>query len=232
MGAALSSHVRLKRVRRGMGLLALKTFAPALVHALARTWRVEILGTEHRQCLPREEGFLVCMWHGRMLIGAAVFAHQGFRVLVSPSGDGDLSQALLLASGHRVLRGSSSRGGARALREILELLRAGERVVITPDGPRGPRHAINPGLAWVARATGYPILPLCLVADRAWHLGSWDRFTIPMPRARVVAHWGAPVRVAPETGDEDLQRASEGLRQRTLELEQRAFDRLGVERDW
>ncbi len=232
MDAGALGRVQLRKVRRRAGLLALRTFAPALVHVLARTWRIEILGAEHRLGLPQDEGFLVCMWHGRMLIGAAVFAHQDFRVLVSPSDDGELSQALLLASGYRVLRGSSSRGGSRALREMLDLLRTGERVVITPDGPRGPRHAMNPGMAWMARATGYPILPLSLVADRAWHLNSWDRFTIPMPRARVIANWGEPVRVAREASDEDLRHASETLRERTLELEQRAFDRLGVERDW
>lgn len=221
-----------RRLRRRAGLLALKTFAPALVRALARTWRVEVRGEEHRAALPQGSGHLVCLWHGRMLVGSQIFGHQGYRVLVSPSADGDLSQELLLASGYAVLRGSSSRGGARALREMLDYLRAGEKVVVTPDGPRGPRHSINPGLAWMARATGYPVIPIGLVADRAWSLRSWDRFTIPKPRARVIAAWGAPVWVARRASDEEVRSASEDLRRRTIDLEVAGFASLGKEPDW
>ena len=222
-------RARRNRARRAVARVALRTFAPTLVRVLARSWKVHVEGDD---LSGSPNGHLVCMWHGRMLIGAPVFADRGYRVLVSTSDDGDLSESLLLSSGYKVLRGSSSRGAARALREMLGHLEQGERVVITPDGPRGPRHSINPGLAWMARRTGFPILPLGLVADRAWRMGTWDRFTIPKPRARVVAIWGEPLRVEPGADRGAIESLSRELRRRTIELEELASERLGVERDW
>lgn len=232
MGKGFLSRRWRKDLRRRAGMLALKTFGPGLVALLGRTWKVEFLNEPLYHELRAGGGALVCMWHGRMLIGVPVFGRGGYRVLVSQSRDGDLSEELLDAFGYKVLRGSSSRGGARALRAMLEVLRAGELIVITPDGPRGPRHSMNPGLAWMARATGHPIVPLGMVADRAWHARSWDRFTVPKPRARVVIAFGEPIHVGRDVDDEQLRSLSEDLRERTMALEREAFARLGVEPDW
>jgi lysophospholipid acyltransferase (LPLAT)-like uncharacterized protein len=226
------SAVRRRRAQRRAGQVALKTFAPAVIRLIASTWRVVHLERAQLDLQLAEGGALICMWHGRMLLGVPLFSRDGFHVLVSKSDDGDLSEGLLGAFGYGVLRGSRSRGGARALREMLALLRAGKAVVVTPDGPRGPRHSMNPGLAWMARATGYPIFPLGLVADRAWRTRSWDRFMLPKPRARVAAAFGAPVRVARDASDDELRRISAELAERTLELERAGFARLGVEPDW
>jgi lysophospholipid acyltransferase (LPLAT)-like uncharacterized protein len=153
-------------------------------------------------------------------------------VLVSPSDDGSISTLLLEAFGFRVVRGSTSRGGARALRVMLELLQGGGVVVITPDGPRGPRHGVNSGLPWMARATGYPIQPIAFAVDRAWRLSSWDRFTIPKPFARVVIDWGELMHVPRETDPAELERVGEELRSRLMGAEARAFAQLGCEVDW
>src|SRR6185436_8641392 len=115
-------------------------------------------------------GCMVAIWHGRMLLGVECARRSAWSVLVSPSGDGDISERMLQTFGYRVVRGSSSRGGARALREMLELLNGGSVIVLTPDGPRGPRHGMNPGLAWMSRATGFPVVPVGMVSNRAWHL--------------------------------------------------------------
>lgn len=221
-----------RAAQRRAGKAALKTFAPALIRLVARTWRVVHLERAQLDAQLSEGGALICMWHGRMLLGVPLFRRDPFHVLVSRSDDGDLSEELLTSFGYGVLRGSSSRGGARALREMLSLLHAGKAVVVTPDGPRGPRHSMNPGLAWMARATGYPIFPLGLVADRTWHTSSWDRFTLPKPGARVAAAFGAPVRVARNASEGDLRRITAELGARTLELERAEFARLGVEPDW
>lgn len=224
---------RYKQARRELGMLALKTFAPALLRALARSWRVEIQGEEHRHAIAGRAGYIVWMWHGRMLIGLSLFSDRGgVRVLVSPSRDGDLAQELLLASGFKTLRGSSSRGGANAVREMLGHLDRGEGLVITPDGPRGPRHSTKPGLAWMARTTGFPILPLGMVADRAWHAASWDLFTVPKPRARVVARFGPAVSVPPDADDEEVARITDTLRGSAIRLEREAFEHLRVAPDW
>jgi lysophospholipid acyltransferase (LPLAT)-like uncharacterized protein len=224
---------RYKQARRELGMLALKTFAPSLLRVLARSWRVEIQGEEHRLAIAERAGYIVWMWHGRMLIGLSLFSDRGgVRVLVSPSRDGDLAQELLLASGFKTLRGSSSRGGANAVREMLGHLDRGEGLVITPDGPRGPRHSTKPGLAWMARTTGFPILPLGMVADRAWHAASWDHFTVPKPRARVVARFGPALAVPPDADDAELARITAELRESTIRLEREAFAHLGVAQDW
>src|SRR6185295_10056267 len=85
--------------------------------------------------------FIACCWHGRMLPAIALHAHRGLTVLVSPSDDGDLVVPILRRRGYRVIRGSTNRQGARALQEMLAQLSEGGGLVLTPDGPRGPRHS-------------------------------------------------------------------------------------------
>jgi lysophospholipid acyltransferase (LPLAT)-like uncharacterized protein len=233
MAVRQSLRRRYKQVRREAGMVALKTFAPSVLRRLARSWQVEIQGEEHRTAIAERAGYIVWMWHGRMLIGLSLFSDRGgVRVLVSPSRDGDLAQELLLAAGFKTLRGSSSRGGAQAVREMLGHLDRGEGLVITPDGPRGPRHSTKPGLAWMARTTGFPILPLGMVADRAWHAASWDRFTVPKWGARVEARFGPSVTVPPDADEARMERITRELRERTIQLEREAFEHLGVEPDW
>ena len=153
-------------------------------------------------------------------------------VLVSPSDDGSLATKMITHFGQRVVRGSTNKASARALRELLGELRRGGTVVLTPDGPRGPRHSVNHGLAWLARTTGFPVLPCGFVCDRAWHLKSWDHFTIPKPGARLALVYGEPLWVQKGGGTEALGAATETLRRRMLEAEEQGFERLGVERDW
>lgn len=209
----------------------LPTILPPLLRLLGATWRVRLIGTEH---LPETEdtGLLVAVWHGRMLVGMPTHPGRLYSILVSPSDDGSLAKLALERFGYSVIRGSSSRQGARALREMLAALRAGRRVVVTPDGPRGPRHSTNPGLAWMSRATGFPILPIGIVADRAWHLDSWDAFTIAKPFARLTVVYGEPVTVPRKGGDEGLEEATAELRRRLIEAETHACQSLGVDPDW
>ena len=167
-----------------------------------------------------------------MLVGVAFGRKRDWAVLVSPSGDGEITERMLRAFGYRVFRGSSSAGGARAVREMLGELRAGGVVVITPDGPRGPRHAMNPGVAWMARATGFPVVPVGMVANRAWHLTSWDSFTIPKPFARVCIIFGEPIQVAREVTEAELEAATELIREHMLAGERRALAHVGASEDW
>ena len=226
-----SFHRRFKAARRKVAGAFLSTLGPSVLRRLAHTWRLEVLGLEHMRALG-DAGCMIAIWHGRMLLGIEYYRGRRFNVLVSPSADGSLSKRMLDRFGYRVIRGSTSRGGARALRVMLGVLDAGEFLVITPDGPRGPRHGMNHGLAWMARATGYPIIPLGMATDRAWHANSWDDFTIPKPRARVVLWHAEPVRVSRDGGEEELERATETIRERLLDAETRAFERLGTEPDW
>ncbi len=193
---------------------------------------MERLGWKNLEQAWSTTGVLVAMWHGRMLPALPIHKNMDAQVLVSPSDDGALVQTMLKRFHCHVIRGSTSKQGTRALREMREHLGQGQTVVITPDGPRGPRHSMNTGMAWLARETGLPILCLGVAADRAWRLRSWDRFMIPKPRARVVFTYSEPVKVAPDAGEEKLERMTEWIHTTLLHDEARAFERLGVERDW
>ena len=222
-----------KRQVRSFGKGTAGWLGRAALSLLARTWHVELLNQENLdESVEEGPGCFLSMWHGRMIVALPTHARRGWHVLVSPSGDGDISEKLLEANGYFVIRGSSSRRGARALREMLKVLDEGAVLFITPDGPRGPMHSMNPGLAFMARATGRKIVPLGFACDRAWHADSWDRFTIPKPFARVCVVYEEPVYVSREADDEEQEAATELVRTRTLEAERRGFVALGCEPDW
>lgn len=206
---------------------------PPLLGLWARTWTVSCLGQENLESIRSvHAGHFMALWHGRMLLGLPSHAHYQWHVLVSRSGDGDLSSGLLHGFGYQVIRGSSSRGGASAVQAMLRALRDGSAVIVTPDGPRGPRHSTNEGLAWMARATGFPILPCGFACDRAWRAKSWDRFTVPKLGARVVVAYGEPVLVPPDATDSDLALMTAQVRDGILSAETEAFASLGQDPDW
>lgn len=228
-----SWHKRWKNLRRSAGLRFVGTLGPWVLRSLRWRWKSERLHVEHWERVVREDaGVLLALWHGRMVCGMADHAGREYTVLVSRSKDGDISEKLLQRFGYRVIRGSSSRGGASAARAMLASLGKGSKLIVTPDGPRGPRHSLNPGLAWMARETGLPILPMGFACDRAWRLDSWDRFTIPKWGARVVLCFGEPLYVAAGASDAELQAVTEELGRRMKAAETQGFEHLKEPPDW
>jgi lysophospholipid acyltransferase (LPLAT)-like uncharacterized protein len=219
-------------VRRKFGAFMLPRVAPPALRSLARSWKLEVLGRENWDAAFARRGMLATIWHGRMVLGMPAQAKSRMSVLVSPSDDGKLVLPLLERFGYSWVLGSSNKNPARAVREMIERLETGGRIVITPDGPRGPRHSTNPGPAWMARETGFPILPVGLVTDRAWRLKSWDAFTIPKWGARVIVNYAEPIEVGPDAGDDELEGATTRMRERMLAAEEEGFRILGVPRDW
>ncbi|MBL8858500.1 MAG: lysophospholipid acyltransferase family protein [Planctomycetes bacterium] len=223
------------RFRRWTRSVARKLGARFGVFAIAlmsRTWRARWEGLANVEAGRGEGGgTIIALWHGRMLVPMAHHKNKGWTVLVSQSGDGDTVAPILKRYGYGVIRGSASRGGARALREMLTLLESGAVLIITPDGPRGPLHAMNPGLVWMARATGYVVVPAGFVASRAWHMQSWDRFTVPKPFARVAFVYGPPIAVARNATTAELEAASRQIADAIHACERRAFALLGTEPD-
>jgi lysophospholipid acyltransferase (LPLAT)-like uncharacterized protein len=197
---------------------------------LSKTWTVEIHHEEQFAASKgKGGGHFMALWHGKMLVGLPHYRDRGYKVLVSSSGDGDISEHLLETFGYGVIRGSSSRGGARALREMLTALREGCVLVITPDGPRGPRHSMNPGLAWMSRATGYGVVPCGFASERHWRARSWDRLMIPKPWSRVVFYYEEPVFVGREATEEEQAEATDLIQERMLSAERAAAAILGQE---
>ncbi len=222
-----------RRTRRRIGSVVWSTVGSYIFRGLAATWRIETLeGDEFELRNNSGVGQILALWHGRMLLGLPHHGKRGMQVLVSPSSDGDLAKKLLTSYGYRVIRGSSSRRGSRALREMLSALGDGKNIVITPDGPRGPRHSMNPGPAFMACETGKMLIPIGLACDRAWRLKSWDRFTIPKPCARVVIKYEEPITVPRESSEAELEHCTSELKARILQAEVAAFEHLGLPLDW
>jgi len=172
----------------------------AALRAIASTWRFRIRGGEHLASL-RAAGtpFIFSLWHGQLL--PLIWHHRGQHVaiLVSEHRDGELIARIARSIGYRLIRGSTTRGGGRALLALVRTLETGTEVAVTPDGPRGPAFEFAPGALVAAHRTGAPLLPIAAHADRAWRLSSWDGFIIPKPFARVTVAYGAPVRVDAES---------------------------------
>lgn len=199
--------------RRRAEIAAIAGIGGPLLGALGSTVRWEAVGQEHLAALDRaSEPYIVALWHGQILPSMWFFRDRGIVVVTSENFDGEWIARIIRRFGYGAARGSSSRGGTRAIRSLLKSI-AHSPAAFTVDGPRGPRGVAHPGIVWLARATGHPILPIHAAADRAWTLRSWDRTHVPRPWSRVVVAIGAPMRV-PRDVDAD------GLEQSRLEVEQ------------
>ena len=185
-----------------------------------------------RDALEAEGQVLIALWHGRSTVAAPFFGQDTTAVLVSASEDGKVATTILGELGYEIIRGSSTRGGVRALRELISALGAGKHVAITPDGPRGPMHSMSPGVAFLSRATGTPILPVGVAADRWWELSSWDHYTVPKRKARLVCAYQPALEVPRKATAEELAACSSELRRRIRAAEREAAAHLGLEPDW
>ncbi len=224
---------RLRKLRNAAGRRLGTRFGAVAIRTLARTWQHVELGSEHRRQAERDHSaLLVAMWHGRGVVGAAFYDVESCQVLVSASEDGSMATTILGRLGYEIIRGSSSKGGVRALREMIACLQGGQHVGITPDGPRGPLHSMSPGLVFLSRATGAPVLPFGLAVDRAWRLNTWDDYCLPKPRARVVAVYRPVIRVPRDADNKTLQEYSGRIRQALIDAEREGFAHLGLEPDW
>ncbi len=143
------------------------------------------------------ERFIYAFWHQRQIFFTWSHRDVDAAVLVSKSKDGELIARTMELSGIGAVRGSSSRGGAVAAREMVEMLRAGTDVGITPDGPRGPAREVKEGAVRVAQLSGMPIVPIAnALSHRVEVAKAWDRLQVPLPFGRSVVIYGEPVRVA------------------------------------
>jgi len=162
--------------------------------------------------------WIASVWHGTML--SPIWRHRDRDViaLVSEHRDGEYITRVLQRLGYGTARGSSTRGGVRALRELLRAGRSGRVLAVTPDGPQGPREVMKTGPLVLAGRSGVPIIPIGVGMSRAWRLSSWDRFSIPRPFSRVHIRYGDPVHVPPDLDEAGM----EALRERV----QAAMDEL------
>jgi len=198
--------------------------ASPLIGALGATWRWRIDGLNHYDAVTaggRQP--IIAFWHGRILPVTLCFRDRGIVVITSQNFDGEWIARIIHRFGYGTARGSSSRGGARALVQLRRDLGGGRAVAFPLDGPRGPARVAQPGAVWLAGATGHPLLPIHLEASHAWTMKSWDRTQVPKPFARVSMAMEAPIYVE-SLADDVLAAAAAALNDSLDRAERRAKD--------
>lgn len=188
--------------------------AAALLQGLGRTWRVE-QEDDPAYLAARSAGerFLYCFWHSRLL--PLVFTHrgEGVTMLVSQHRDGELISRVIEKMGFMSARGSSTRGGDHAVRDMIRHARLNRHLALTPDGPRGPAEVLKPGLIYLASRLHRRVVPIGTASRPVWVAKSWDRFRVPHPFARVCVSHGAPIGIP-----EKLDLAGVAAAERELQL--------------
>lgn len=176
-----------------------------IMRALLITLRFRFEDRARIMATPPEKPLLWAFWHNRLFVMPYVFEHffpgRPGAALTSASKDGEILAAFLKRFSVRAIRGSSSRGGARALVEMKRAIEDGFIMGITPDGPRGPRYHLNPGVVKLAQVTGGFVLPVHVRYSRFWELKSWDGFRIPKPFATVEITFDVLHEVPPTADD-------------------------------
>lgn len=168
-----------------------------VIRALASTWRLRITNDEaYRTLRANGQPFIFAFWHGQLLPLLYVHRDQSVAVLVSSHRDGEIVARVAERLGMRTIRGSSTRGAARALLSVVRELEAAREVAVTPDGPRGPAKKFASGALVAAQRVGAPIIAIGVSARSAWRLKSWDRFMIPKPFTRVNVVYSTPTLVS------------------------------------
>lgn len=191
----MSSHRHSPRDWK-MSLILGPWIASGLMRIGAATLRRVDVGREHPEaCLARGERVIVAFWHARLLMMPFVFPGEPAAILISQHRDGEYITRVAQRLGFTVVRGSTTRGGARAFKQLMQALRDGSHVVITPDGPKGPRQQVKSGVIELSRLSGMPIVPVAFGAWPRTILKSWDRFLVPHPFGRGVYVWGEPIYV-------------------------------------
>ncbi len=188
-----------KRIETWVKLSLLPPVGASIIRGLTGSMRMESQGHEQVDALYREgRHIILAFWHAQQLMVPIGYRGTGANVLISQHQDGEIIARIISRFGHRAVRGSSTRGGALALRELIRLGRSGADLVVTPDGPKGPRQVAKLGVVQLAKATGLPIVPLAFSCSKKNSsragIGSWSHSHGP-----VVSTCGAPLSGCRET---------------------------------
>ena len=183
---------------------AIAAVGKPVIASLCSTIRWTVEGLRHYDAI-RASGRqpVMAFWHGRIVHATWYFRRRGIVVMISENFDGEWIGRLIEKFGYRTARGSTSRGGARALVRMRRLAADGAPTGFAVDGPRGPARSVQPGAVWLASLTGNPVLPFHSEADRFWTARSWDGTQVPKPFARAAMVVGEPIEV-PRGADADL----------------------------
>ena len=219
----MTSDWRLSWVKRAQ-VAAIAGVGYPLVNALGHTLRWRVEGLHYLDAIHASgRQPVMAFWHGRILPATFYFRRRGIVVITSENFDGEWIARIIERFGYGTARGSTSRGGLKAMLQLVRDMDQGRPAGFTLDGPRGPALVAQPGAIWLARTTGNPVLPFHLEPSRAWALRSWDRTQIPKPFSTVALVVGEPMEVARDATDEQVEQARLDLEARLRALEERAL---------
>ena len=197
---------------------------PLLILLLGKTLKIKWMGEENLRDIRMKNGkVLYAFWHGRMLILSYSHRRRKIPVLISQHRDGEIIARVIQRLGFKTVRGSTTRGGFKAILQMANKANQGCDIAITPDGPKGPAFKVQPGTAYIAQRGEVPIIPITTSAEKRWTLKSWDRFIIPQPFSKVVIIIGKPIYVPRELSGKELDlkntELEESLNQLTLKAD-------------
>lgn len=195
-----------------------------IARAVGSSLRTEEEGYAAAKALPG--GKILLTWHGRTIVPGQFFRNEGFWVIISNSRDGEIQNRILGRMGFHVIRGSTGRGGERALIESIRCLKAGNTMAITPDGPRGPSGVVQGGVMRMAQKSGAALIPVGISAKPRWLAKSWDKHMVPYPFARCVILFGDPMYVPKDADEEILEKIRLELQSKMHEMEMKAEARV------
>ena len=197
-----------------------------LIKLIGATIRFETEGKENLESIEKGGKIpIYAVWHDRIFLGSYYLRRRGIVFLTSQSLDGEYIARFLQRFGYGAIRGSSTRGGAKGLVEMIRGTKRGLSMGFTVDGPKGPRHKAKSGALLLAKKTGNPVLPFILQPRRFWTINSWDKLQIPRPFTRAVFIYGTPITVQTDASDDEI-RLKTGELQRELDL------LVGRSNDW
>jgi lysophospholipid acyltransferase (LPLAT)-like uncharacterized protein len=201
-----------------------------LIQGICRSNRFSVSGLESIRESVQQGHNIFALWHSRLFYLVYFYCRHvrtpQASILISLSRDGDYGQALVSRFKQDAVRGSSSRGGAKAAWALASRLAAGKNLALTPDGPRGPAFQVQNGIVRLAQVTGSTIVPVSYDASRKWTLKSWDRFILPKPFGRIHMAIGEPIRVPSHASAEEVKLYCQKLQDALTELDARCAEKV------
>lgn len=215
----------MKKWWRRVRPVVLSRLAYILVRSFGATFRIKVLNYEAIEKL--EGGKILCGWHGRSMIASIYFRKKGFWVIISKSKDGEIQTHVFENLGFNIIRGSTGRGGERALIESIRELRKGATMAITPDGPRGPNKVVQGGIMVMAKKADSWLVPCGVSARPRFLAKSWDRYMIPLPFSKCLMNFGTPVKVPFDATDDQIEQIRLAFQAEITRLEEEAEKMMG-----
>ena len=213
----------MKKILRKILLFIAPYLAYFLIRFLMLTMKFIVINDEKiRRFHENDERIIMALWHGRLLMMPKAYGGKGIDTMISLHEDGEVISRAMELFNIRSVRGSTTRGGTTALREMVKNLKNGRDLVLTPDGPKGPRHVVQNGAVILAKMTGAPLCPVTFNASKKKQFSSWDGFILPRPFSKGVFIWGDPVYVDKNADKAEIEKKRQEVEKIMLDITEKA----------